>query len=71
MQNLATLFGDGLHLFGDSLYLFGLTWEEWKSWATYGALKLYKKECPGVIGHSGVEVPLTKTDSEIDKTTNG
>jgi hypothetical protein len=26
VQNLSTLFGDGLHLFGDSLNLFGLTW---------------------------------------------
>jgi hypothetical protein len=26
MQNIGTLFGDGLHLFGDSLYLFGLAW---------------------------------------------
>jgi hypothetical protein len=26
VQNLGTLFGEGLHLFGDNLHLVGLTW---------------------------------------------
>jgi hypothetical protein len=62
MQNLGTLFGDGLHLFGDSLYLFWLTWRALTSFSKGpGPSKLIWRDS---LNRNFAGYPRSKTPSE-------